>query len=649
MARARDFHPFKENDMYGYLGFDTGKGLTAAVPAWVTMTKMVSSEEYEVRKKTHLRSLKDLCKNDPDLVGRVLTDFMDILAYVEKDCAEFALHMCVAHHRLPAVHREKRMTTIQRIVDGHFSDLAHPSRDMSNSIGHLKRMAILLPDATLEDELRSDCFAIAFAISELKSPPAGYGLAPITGEILAKLKGSPITKQPELANELSKVWLSRAAAERAAFKEKVLALLEQKKGHAVSAAYFHLLLVWPKTVPLMTSHRFDFYASVISSAADHDDDQWGPFVATHAAAMEAQIRAQADVVLWTSAAAVIEGVSMGPYSASSVEALNKRALVSTGIRGGFTPMRARNARTLGTGDVHKLSEQQALELNTVQSMSVDQLVRWIEGPIVETRQSEKKRIDRKAIVQREQEIRQKATKTKAPSTKDLSPEKPLTDEDVQETIRDAMAATARFFLGEISDMLVLAKSIEVATELVTTCARMEDALNPLIHKPEAFEEEQAREILSHAEAAVAALRKGLKEAQASAVVRSRFPGQLSTALKAESKVLGKRHGGQIACPVRFDDWAYVANTFHCRWLPDVKSIEVDGKAMPLDNDQAAALYVTGSSQSGFAFDVSVHLWRRRQGRTSLPSLENGLYPSMNETDWFDTYQTLCVLHVPLAH
>ena len=78
-------------------------------------------------------------------------------------------------------------------------------------------------------------------------------------------------------------------------------------------------------------------------------------------------------------------------------------------------------------------------------------------------------------------------------------------------------------------------------------------------------------------------------------------------------------------------------------------ITVDGTPMPLDSSRALALYVTGSSQSGYAFDVSVHLWRRRAGRTSPPSSEAGEYPLMNTTDWFDTLVPCCVLHVPQAH
>jgi hypothetical protein len=73
---------------------------------------------------------------------------------------------------------------------------------------------------------------------------------------------------------------------------------------------------------------------------------------------------------------------------------------------------------------------------------------------------------------------------------------------------------------------------------------------------------------------------------------------------------------------------------------------MDGVLVPLQADQALALYVTGSSQSQYAFDVSVHLWCRKPGGGGLPSLEVGAYPPMNTRDWRDTRVPCAVLHVP---
>ena len=54
--------------------------------------------------------------------------------------------------------------------------------------------------------------------------------------------------------------------------------------------------------------------------------------------------------------------------------------------------------------------------------------------------------------------------------------------------------------------------------------------------------------------------------------------------------------------------------------------------------------------------MTVHLWRRYQDKTTPPnvptspgmSIKGDPFPLMNTDDWFDTYITCCVLHVPLA-
>jgi hypothetical protein len=118
------------------------------------------------------------------------------------------------------------------------------------------------------------------------------------------------------------------------------------------------------------------------------------------------------------------------------------------------------------------------------------------------------------------------------------------------------------------------------------------------------------------------------------------------ALARETLTPGRRQGGVIACPLTADDWRWVSNRFHRRWLSGIRHLSVDGVHVPLDMDEALALYVTGSSQSNYAFDVSVHLWRRWNNKTSPPSQQSGVFPPMNTDDWYDTRVTCCVLHVP---
>jgi hypothetical protein len=76
---------------------------------------------------------------------------------------------------------------------------------------------------------------------------------------------------------------------------------------------------------------------------------------------------------------------------------------------------------------------------------------------------------------------------------------------------------------------------------------------------------------------------------------------------------------------------------------------MDGQRVLLRSDQALALHVTAGSQSGYAFDVSVHLWQRLDESKDDPfdtsSVE--MFPPMNTQGWFDTFITCAVLHVPL--
>jgi fructose-specific phosphotransferase system component IIB len=639
--------------MYGYLEFkiDSEQGLTATVPAWLTMTDVVSAEEFSVRKKKCLPLVQELCKGVPDFLTRVEKDLTSILALGEKLPVEFAVHMCVAHHRLPPTQRAQRIDTITRMVEAYFSDgdLKYLPQTMGPALTELKQMALLVPDAMLEDEIRSECFEFANRLSLFKTPPKAYDMNAFPGQMLAQLKGVAIPKQTEVLNELVKFVLSRQPVHRTDWQKKILTLLEQKKGGSLSATYIQLSM-WPKAIPLLAIHRYDFYEGAIDHLLTVGTADWTLIVGDFAQAMQANIKAQADVVVWASVTAVLEDVSMGPYTASSMEAVQKRIQASLGIRNGFTLERIHKARALVAVDEHKLSEQDALELRTVQAMSVDQLVRWIEGPIAEAR-STRKPIDRQAIARSEQERQKKNLKSKPVTTQTPLLETPVTEESVGDTTYHTLSANAGIWQHEIDRMIGLSKSIkeaqEVAGESITKCSSMREDLIRLTHKPEAFDVEDARDLLLNAEQAVLALRKDLGKAKAVTRVHDRFAGKLSEAIDKEPKVLGKPHGGRIECPLSFDDWNYVADNFHGRWLPNIKTYVVDSKHMPLDNDQAAALYVTASSLSGYAFDVSVHLWRRRGGCTGLAGIRHALYAPMNAKEWFDTYETFCVLHIPL--
>ena len=93
----------------------------------------------------------------------------------------------------------------------------------------------------------------------------------------------------------------------------------------------------------------------------------------------------------------------------------------------------------------------------------------------------------------------------------------------------------------------------------------------------------------------------------------------------------------------------MAGQYHRRWLPWARKIVVDGVAQTLPPDQALGLYVTSSSLSAFAFDISVHLWRRSPQRTGAAGRQLAHLAPMNEEDWYDTYLPCAVLHVREQH
>ena len=107
---------------------------------------------------------------------------------------------------------------------------------------------------------------------------------------------------------------------------------------------------------------------------------------------------------------------------------------------------------------------------------------------------------------------------------------------------------------------------------------------------------------------------------------------------------------ELACLWLYDRVAHQAQVRQGNARPDAFDYRAIGSPEVLHQraDQALALYVTGSSQSNFAFDVSVHLWQRRPGATSMPGVASGGTQRMNTDDWFDTYLPCCVLHVPNA-
>ncbi len=282
------------------------------------------------------------------------------------------------------------------------------------------------------------------------------------------------------------------------------------------------------------------------------------------------------------------------------------------------------------------------DIDPVHARSVEWLVQWIQGSDAKT--SAPVRIDRRKVVKEEQAIRAKARKATQMSKEDQTKDEDLTEKDVDLVVQSGLSSTAEFFLRDIAETAVRAKHLNMEARLLEDCMQYSDALNALSRQP-ITDEPAAIALLHKAEAAINELRANIKSVDVAASLRRKFAHFLNEALDREPLVYGKRNGGVIACPMREADWPWVHGEYHHRWL-NVQRIEIDGHQVPLQPHQALALYVTGSSLSNYAFDVSVHLWIRKEGCKNPPTADNSGW--MDNEAWLDTRIPCAVLHVPPA-
>jgi len=286
------------------------------------------------------------------------------------------------------------------------------------------------------------------------------------------------------------------------------------------------------------------------------------------------------------------------------------------------------------------AEHSPADREALQSWGIDQLVRWIDGPVTAPR-------SRTAVTK----VQLQSPPDPLPNEDNAGARDSQTDaRDMPQLLPMALSDSARFLLGEWQDLSALADHLGQRALIdpwlnSTTADLRAIAMQRGYAKRDLAAE---HELLTRVDQSLAQLRTGLQSVKAKAQLSERFGTALAQALRIESLVLGKRQGGVIACPLPATHWGLVHERYHQRLLPMRHTVAMGNGTLALGTDQALALYVTGSSQSGYAFDISVHLWARRTGKSSQPSREQGAYPRMNTDDWFDTYQPCCVLHVPLA-
>ncbi len=629
--------------MYGWLTTDDthrAGEITVLIPNWEPMTATTLTEG---QRKARLAMVMPfihvaLAQDSSGTRERLFFAVRETIVQPPEELVEFALHMRLAHERLPDRERAEREATIAKILDSYFGGVAKPGARLAQLLGITRQIALLIPDALVETRLRSICTQIRSDIlsDPATQPPEYAGILRFLPELadLCRRSGNP--RHEPMCGELVNLVLSRASAQFDAVQNQIRQLASRGLGEVVTETMDRLTA----RPGLPTILAMDALGCIMEDTLTQGQPaRWGDLIDPQLDLACALSDAQHNLVLRASMAAVRAGVPMGSecarQSQAALQALEDSVRT---VDQAMTPERVRTARQQRAKPTPGPSASTVDSVDAVQSWSVDRLVRWIEGPVTDA--AVRQPIDRRKIVTLERDARRK--------TPPASPAATLTEADVGGMIEDALSATARFFLDELNELLPMATALGADDKAMAVCAGVRGPLSTLAGQPSSMDEVQARNLLQATEAATATLRASVKQARATAQVERRFALKLGAALNAEALVMGKRHGGVVQCPVQPADWSFVAANFHRRWLPRVNCIDVDGKSLPLDSDQAVALYVTASSQSQYAFDVSVHLWRRRPGRSSLPGLGGGLYPPMNEADWFDTYIPCCVLHVPRA-
>ncbi|PZO16780.1 MAG: hypothetical protein DCF26_10975 [Burkholderiales bacterium] len=561
---------------------------------------------------------------------------------------DFAIHLSVAHFCLPEPQRSAREQAIDTIIERYFGPTDSRRADVRPQLDVLRTQMILLPDEMFEFWISSHC---GLLLSETlmdpfdaKCDPKALGDYVVMNTAVSLLAVGALDKR-SISTVLGMTYCLFPPSRR----ESLINLVMDPSHHTALPLLVRADDVLVKRVPSLTPlHRaralVNMLSEVVAQGLDCNDPRADDIIEAQAVQTQSHIDRFFSRARDTTLAALKTGAPMGTRGiATRTTLLNMRMIErKLNIRLNLT-----RTNPVQTGLASKSPQADTTDMEPVHAWSVARLVRWIEGPLTE--RSTRGRLNRQTVVAQEKAaLQQDAKELRAVGlTADAAPAA-LTEDEVGQVMTDALAATARFFQDDIREMVPLAKMLGAAATQLERCIHLQEPLQALSNRPANVDEEKARALLNDAEICIDDLRKSIKVAEAAMLLVNRFSARFLTALATEPMVLGKRHGGVIDCPLKASDWPWVAQMFHRRWLPRTGSLLIDGESIALQPDQALALYVTGSSQSNFAFDVSVHLWQRRAGRTSPPSEGDELYPTMNETDWFDTYVPCAVLHVPPA-
>lgn len=588
-------------------------------------------------------------ESDPEVVG-ILNDMRQIAPYVSEADWSFALACLLEHWRSPS--RLTRADMVARAVSSELEILQPLADHHRAGLAAWRVLGCLFPTQYFSQGMRTPMVKLRQALYQKNQDTAIFkiintGLIAI-GKTLIKQN---VANAKEMVDELRLALLTRpahsidvllgqAAQVTAIGKLSIVNAVRERRGRL------------PASLPAINQHDLvtqcieDIYKGSTAPLPD---------VANFAINWLSEIEeVNADETLRQAVAAVEAGQLYGePRTTESRAALDKMRAIDAAGDGSLARAQAVWAtRTKDGWRVDAPRPESRPDLDPASSWSVDRLLGWIEGPLPQAAKVAKQ-LNRQAVTQAMRGETTNAQKSSGPISLPATPtnppdtHEPGATTEADELIVNGLATTAAFFVGCLKDTVVAATRLQIKAALVKPCEQLLKPLEAFTLAPERAKEAEARDLLARAEAALDALSAGVRQQQVGNRRLSGFQQALAGALAGETMVPGKRHGGQVAFPMRPDEWGMVMDSFHRRRMAASHRLQLDdGTPLPLRSDQALALYVTASSRSDFLFDVSVHLWRRRSGCTSGPGLNLNPFAPMNTTDWFDTYIPCLVLHVP---
>lgn len=625
--------------MYGWLTLDELGTLVLNLPGWdFTTSPVLTPQARAARVERAKRATQAAFPAEADARIRIASSvaIAAALRHVNDEQVDIAIHMGIAFHRRFGPDVQAQQRAIDALVDAEFGAIpagADPS--IKAMVERLKEVGFLMPEVSRRLMINARCTELR---SELVDKASRNELMPLR-ETLVR-----VNSHWRASGESSGVWqvagmalMSSTPAELPQTERCVMQLLTHQRADVLA----ELWTCYESTEEVLEralrdrALRQGVYAAVT-------EPQWPASQIASDAFSQAMAwdRQELQILLRTSMAAIAAGLDLGERTESSRNALRRAYEIN--IERQMQQMQAliQHARPSPTPPSLTPPQPQP-DRETLQSWSVQQVSRWIEGPVTGPRRTGT--LDRRRVVERSRAATP-AIDTTPPALRPPA----LDEQDVDRIASQAYSATAEYFLGDINDLVSLGQQLRATQKLLDTCVALLDPLNRLKQAPDTFEEPRTLQLLSDAEQSITLLRQDIKTVQATRAMQERFQARLLDALARETLSPGRRQGGVIGVPLTAEDWRWVSQHFHSRWLSSVTSLTIHGTPTPLGVDETLALYVTGSSLSHYAFDVSVHLWRRWPEKTSLPSRESDAFPAMNTDDWYDTHITCCVLHVPCA-